>query len=219
MTVDRILLASGNAKKRTELAELLQPLDLKVLVPADVGGLPEVIEDQDSFAGNAAKKALSAAAHSGLWCLADDSGLEVDHLGGAPGIFSARFAGPACDDEANNELLLAKLANVPDPERGAGFMCALALARPGPSGASGPGPTVQLACEGRVRGTILRARRGSHGFGYDPLFCFAESDHPLAGKTFAELDRAAKASISHRARALQQLVTQLPVALEATQGN
>ena len=114
----RILVASENVKKRRELEELLAPLAVQVVVPTDVGGVPEVVEDGDTFAENARKKARSGATASGLWCLADDSGLAVDHLDGAPGIYSARFAGQHGNDPANNALLLERMTGVPDGERG-----------------------------------------------------------------------------------------------------
>lgn len=196
-----VVLASGNAKKAAELRLLLEPLEVCVLSPGEVGGLPEVIEDQPTFTGNARKKAESGALASGRWCLADDSGLCVDALGGAPGIFSARFAGSHGDDKANNEKLLADLAGVPTEDRGAHFTCALALASP-------DGRT-EASFEGKVNGLILEEPRGTGGFGYDPLFLFNEPDHPLTGRGFAELSPAEKADISHRGRALQHLAEHL----------
>lgn len=198
----KLLLASGNPKKRRELEAWLAPLGITVVGPDAVGGLPEVVEDRDTFAGNAAKKALSAARHTGEWSLADDSGLEVDALDGAPGVWSARFAGPACDDEANNDLLLERLADVPDDARGARFVCVLSLAS--------PGGEVVLEVEGEARGTIVRARRGDRDFGYDPLFEFTEPGFPQTGSTFAELPIEEKSDISHRGRALARLVESLP---------
>src|SRR5262249_10271710 len=157
-------LGSNNAKKIRELEAQLAALDVQITTPRDVGGMPEVIEDQATFRGNAAKKAIAAAECSGMWSLADDSGLEVDALNGAPGVRSARFAGAHGDDDANNQLLLAKMKDVPDERRGARFVCALALARPDGS--------IALEVEGIARGRILHARRGTHDFGYDPLFLF-----------------------------------------------
>ncbi len=195
------MLASENPKKRAELAELLAPLCIEVLTPADVGGLPEVLEDGATFAANAAKKALSAARASGHPALADDSGLVVEHLGGAPGVHSARYAGRHGDDAANNARLLAELRGVPAERRGARFVCALALAE--------PAGNVLFEVEGSARGTILEAPRGAQGFGYDPLFCFDEPESPARGRTFAELARAEKAAVSHRGRALARLVALL----------
>lgn len=201
----RLLLASGNPKKRVELERLLARSDVELLVPADVGGLPPVEEDRPSFAGNAEKKARSAALASGLWALADDSGLEVDALDGAPGVRSARFAGEPCDDGANNALLLRLLEGRPAGARGAGFVCALALARPDGS--------IAAAIEGRARGRILAAPRGASGFGYDPLFELDEPGVPESGRTFAELGTDAKGRVSHRGRALCALRERLLAAL------
>lgn len=197
----RILLASGNAKKLKELQALLTPMGVELLRPSDVGGLSEVEEDQPDFAGNAAKKAVSAAREKDLWALADDSGLEVDHLNGAPGVYSARFAGTHGDDAANNRKLLEELRGVPREQRGARFVCALALVRPDGS----------LAAEisGTARGTILEAERGDNDFGYDPLFEFTEEGFAETGKAFAELTPAEKAAVSHRGRALRELASRL----------
>lgn len=211
----RLLLASNNAKKRAELESILAGLGIEVVVPREIGGLPEVDEDQPSFRGNAAKKAASAARASGLWSLADDSGLEVDALGGEPGVRSARFAGFQGDDAANNALLLARLAGLPAERRGARFVCALALARPDGSPA--------LEVEGTARGRILEAPRGSGGFGYDPLFLFDEPGQPYSGRAFAELAPSEKAQVSHRGRALRELARGLhgflePAARSSEQG-
>lgn len=194
----KLLVASRNSKKSAELRALLDPLGFCVLTPDEVVGLPEVEEDGMSFAENAAKKAAACARASGLWTVADDSGLAVDALGGAPGVHSARFAGTHGDDAANNALLLERLADVPHERRGAEFVCAIALAAPDGS--------IALEVEGRVRGRILQAPRGEGGFGYDPLFQFTEPGHPATGKSFAELSREEKASISHRGHALRSLV-------------
>ena len=194
----RLLLASTNRKKRDELAALLAGSGVEVVSAAD---LPAVDEDQPTFALNAAKKARSAARASGSWALADDSGLEVEALGGAPGVRSARFAGDGADDAANNAKLLGMLEGVAREERGACFVCALALARPDGS----------LAAEvrGEARGVILASPRGRSGFGYDPLFEFSEPGHAATGKTFAELTGAEKSAVSHRGRALRGLVVEL----------
>lgn len=194
----KLLLASGNAKKLAELRQIAGPMGIDVASPADVGGLPEVVEDGATFAENAAKKAASGARHSGLWTLADDSGLEVDALGGAPGVHSARYAGTHGDDAANNAKLLEALADVPDEDRGAAFVCALALARP---------DTGEIAhvTGGRVSGTILREPQGDGGFGYDPLFRFTEPGFPITGLVFGALSAEEKASVSHRGRALREL--------------
>ncbi len=200
-TPDRILIASENRKKLAEFARLFAPLGIEVLEPSAIGGIPKVDEDQPTFRGNAAKKASSAARASGLWSLADDSGLEVDELGGAPGVLSARFAGVHGDDAANNALLLAKLADVPDAKRTANFTCALALARPDGS--------LALEVEARANGRILFAPRGDGDFGYDPLFLFTEEGFAQTGRGFAELAPDEKGEVSHRGRALRELVTHL----------
>ncbi len=198
----RLLLASENAKKRAELALLLGALDVEVLTPAQCGGLAAVDEDQPTFAGNAAKKASAAARARGLWALADDSGLEVEALGGAPGVRSARFAGEPADDAANNAKLLRELAAVPPQRRTARFVCALALARPDGS----------LAAEirGEARGRVLAEPRGASGFGYDPLFEFDEPGLSQRGRTFAELGAREKSAVSHRGRALRELARRWP---------
>jgi len=199
----RILLATSNLGKRAELLPLLEPLGVEVLSPDAVGGLAEIEEDGASFAENAAKKALAAAAVGrGAWALADDSGLEVDALDGAPGVRSARFAGEEATPVENNALLLERLAGVPAERRGARFVCSLALAR--------PDGTLAAALEGSVRGRILEAPRGAGGFGYDPLFLFDEPDQPGRGRAFAELSREEKARVSHRGRALRLLARRLP---------
>ena len=197
-----LVLASGNAKKLRELQTVLGGLGVRVLSPSDIGGLPDVVEDRETFEGNARKKAESAAAASGRWCLADDSGLEVDALGGAPGVLSARFAGEHGDDAANNAKLLAALDGLAPEQRGARFVCVLALA--------GPEGRTRSVAVGHSSGRILDAPRGTGGFGYDPLFLFTEEGHAATGKVFAELTPDEKASVSHRGRALQELARRLP---------
>ena len=198
-----LVLASGNAKKLAELRRVVAPLGAVVLSPADVGGLPEVIEDGATFAANAAKKARRAALACGRLALADDSGLCVDALGGAPGVFSARYAGTHGDDEANNAKLLRELRAADD--RGAAFRCALALAT--------PHGEIAAETEGEVRGSILEERIGEGGFGYDPLFELVEPGHALHGRPFATLTPEEKASVSHRGRALRALLPALERAL------
>jgi XTP/dITP diphosphohydrolase len=191
-----LVLGTRNRKKGMELAELVAPpwepntrlarLEIRSLdVYPDV---PDVVEDADTFVGNARKKASEVARTLGLWVLADDSGLAVDALGGAPGVYSARYAGEPADDEANNDKLLDALARVPDEARGAAFHCYLAL--------SDPTGTIRLEAEGTCRGRIIRERLGPGGFGYDPLFLIPEYH-----KTFGELGPLAKHQLSHRARA------------------
>lgn len=201
----KLLIASTNPKKLAELRALLAPLAVELLAPADVGGLISVVEDQPTFAGNAAKKACAAAEQTRLWCLADDSGLEVEVLAGAPGVHSARFAGEPADDNRNNAELLRRLEGVPESKRGARFVCALALARP-------DGALAQTF-EGTAAGRILKVPRGDGDFGYDPLFLFTEPDQAGTGRTFAELDSPSKSAVSHRGRALSALLLALPTLL------
>ena len=201
---DRLLLASGNAKKLGELRGLLEPLGIALAAPSDVGGLPEVDEDRPTFAGNSAKKASSAARHSGLWALADDSGLEVAALYDRPGVRSARFSvdngrDPGGDVDASNRAeLLTQLQSLPGSPRDARFQCALALAR--------PDGEIVAEFSGKTHGRIIDSERGASGFGYDPLFEFTEDGFSASGKTFAELDAAQKAQVSHRGRALGALL-------------
>ncbi|KJS18539.1 MAG: purine NTP phosphatase [Peptococcaceae bacterium BRH_c4b] len=183
----RLVLATRNRGKVNELAELLSPLGVEVLSLDNFPGVPEVEEDGDTFKANALKKALTVSLHTGEIALADDSGLEVDYLGGAPGVHSARFAGVGRDDLENNEKLLRLMKNVPPEKRTARFRCVVALATP-----EGRTFTTEGACEG----IIGNSPRGGEGFGYDPLFVV-----PEFGKTFAELDMETKNRISHRGRA------------------
>lgn len=187
-----IVFATRNRGKLAELEALARPLGLRVVGAAAFPGIPEVEEDGDSFEQNALKKARVIAEETGLPTLADDSGLVVDALGGAPGIHSARFAGAGATDAANNALLLQRLAGTPPVERGAHFECALAFVDP--CAAEG---TAEHVTRGRCDGQILGAPRGDGGFGYDPLFWVPELE-----ATFAELDQASKNRLSHRARAL-----------------
>ncbi|MBL8858830.1 MAG: RdgB/HAM1 family non-canonical purine NTP pyrophosphatase [Planctomycetes bacterium] len=198
----KLLVASSNAKKLRELTAQLLHVDVTLVTPSDVGGLPEVVEDQSTFRGNAAKKAVSAARASGLWSLADDSGLEVEALNGAPGVLSARFGGAHGDDTANNALLLEKLRGLPFSQRNARFVCALALARPDGS--------LALEIEGTAHGRILDAPRGTHDFGYDPLFLFIEKGYAETDRVFAEMEPHEKARVSHRGRALREFAERLP---------
>lgn len=188
----RVVLATGNAGKVRELAACLADLGCEVL-PQSRFGVPEAEETGLSFVENAILKARNAAAHTGLPAIADDSGIEVDALDGAPGIYSARFAGPGADDAANNARLLAELAGVPPARRSARYRCVLVYLRH----AKDPMP---LICAGTWEGTVLSAARGSGGFGYDPLFQPADCT-----VTAAELALADKNRLSHRGRALAAL--------------
>lgn len=187
-----LVLGTTNRKKRGELEELLADDRLLLRTLADYPPLPEVDEDGETFAANAAKKATTIARMLNAWVLGEDSGLCVDALGGAPGIYSARYAGEPRDDERNNDKLLAALADVPDQQRTAYYVCSAALADP--SGA------IRATAEGRCHGTIRLERAGRGGFGYDPLFHV-----PDAGLTFGELPAAYKQQHSHRAHAIRLL--------------
>jgi XTP/dITP diphosphohydrolase len=195
-----LVIATRNPKKAREMQTLLVPpwepdpvlARLEVLSLDHLKPVPEVVEDGDSFAANARKKAAQTAQHLGRWVVADDSGLAVDALAGAPGVYSARYAGTHGDDAANNRKLLEALAEVPDEQRGAAFVCALALADPDGS--------IVAEVEAQCRGRITRELRGTGGFGYDPLFLIPEYH-----KTFGELSPLVKNQISHRARAFARL--------------
>lgn len=193
----RIVLATGNAGKLRELAELLAVRGLEA-VPQARFGIEPPAEDGTTFVANALLKARHAARLSGLPAIADDSGLEVDALGGAPGVRSARWAGEGCSDEDNNRRLLAELALVPAGSRGARYRCAMVFVRH----ADDPAPVV---CEAAWEGSIGTAPRGGGGFGYDPLFEVAGT-----GQTAAELSAESKNRTSHRGRALRALVAALP---------
>lgn len=187
-----ILLASNNAGKVRELAQLLTDSPLQISAQREYG-VPEVEETGLSFVENAILKARHAAQHSGLPALADDSGLEVDALHGAPGIYSARYAGVGASDAANIEQLLADLTAVPEPERTARFQCVLVYLRH----AADPTP---LICQGTWEGRILYEPCGTNGFGYDPIFFV-----PTHGCSAAELDPETKNQLSHRGQALRRL--------------
>jgi XTP/dITP diphosphohydrolase len=182
-----LLLATGNAGKVREYRRLLRGIPYRIVTPADLGINREVEETGQTFAENAALKAAALADDSGRLALADDSGLEVDALGGEPGVHSHRYAGENATDAELVEFLLAKLKGVPEARRTARFRCVIAIA--------GPGGPVEY-CEGECRGVIIAAPRGSGGFGYDPVFFV-----PELGKTMAELTLEEKNRISHRARA------------------
>lgn len=192
----RIVLGTRNRKKGQELADLLRPLSFQVQTLDDFPQAVDVDEDGQTFLDNAAKKATQQARALGCWVLGEDSGLCVDALGGAPGVYSARYAGPNADDAANNRKLLEALREVPLDQRGAHYVCCMVLAD--------PQGKVRAQSEGRCFGRIALAERGSHGFGYDPLF-----EIPEYHQTFGMLGPAVKRVLSHRGRALRQLVPQL----------
>ena len=186
----KLVLATRNEKKLVELRRILAPLvDAEVVGLADVPAYAEVPETGATFAENAVLKARAYARATALWTLADDSGLEVAALGGAPGLYSARYAGPGATDEQRRQRLLAELAATGDAGRRARFVCALALAHPARAGAE--------VFEGVCEGHIAPAPRGTGGFGYDPVFV-----PDGYAQTFGELPEEIKQRISHRARAL-----------------
>jgi XTP/dITP diphosphohydrolase len=201
-----IVLATRNSKKRGELQALLAPHGISVRSVADFAGVPEVIEDGATFAENAATKAREVAQFLGRWTVGEDSGLRVDALGGAPGVFSARYSGPTADDESNNAKLIHELRAVPDERRGAQYFCHVAVAD--------PRGLVRLAVEATCRGRITREPRGANGFGYDPYFLIPEYH-----RTFGELSPLVKRQLGHRGRALARLMPQLLRLLSSNPGD
>ena len=196
----KLLLATNNAHKAREIREILQDSFSEIVTMRDAGIELEVIEDGQTFRENAIKKAVETLAYvSDRFdaVLADDSGLCVDALDGAPGVYSARFSGEGHNDAANNAKLIALLSDVPDERRTARFCCCVALARVGRE---------PIAVQGEVEGTILHESRGENGFGYDPYFYYAPFQ-----KSFAELSADEKNSVSHRKRALMLLREALDV--------
>ena len=207
MTSARLVLATHNAHKLGELRAILVPADgsgvpglsADEVVSAAGLGAPEPVEDGLTFAANALLKARALARATGLVAVADDSGLAVDVLGGAPGIFSARWAGRHGDDAANLDLLLAQLSDIAPEHRGAQFVCAAAIVTPDGR---------EHVEHGYLRGTLLTARRGTGGFGYDPILLPTGSD-----RSTAELTPAEKNAISHRGEAFRALVPHVAAAL------
>ena len=189
----RVVLASGNAGKVREINQMLAGLDLEV-VPQTEYGVPEIEETGLTFVENAILKARNAAEHTGLPAIADDSGIEIDALNGAPGIYSARYAGVGAGDRANNDKLLAALAAVPDAQRTARFQCLMVYM-------AHAADATPIICQGTWEGRILRAPRGANGFGYDPLFYV-----PTHDCSSAELPPEIKNQLSHRGQALRRLV-------------
>lgn len=193
----RLVLASNNAKKAAELHAMLAPLDIEIISQGELG-VSEAEEPHLTFVENALAKARHAAAATGLPAIADDSGLCVDALGGAPGVQSARFGGEPKSDARNNARLLEALADFPDPEQRRAYFCSvLVLVRH----ADDPLP---LIADGQWHGEILSAARGEGGFGYDPLFWVPELE-----QTAAELDAKLKNTLSHRAAAMRHLLARL----------
>ena len=196
MSNKRIVLASNNAGKVAEISQLLEHSGIEVLPQAQFD-IQDAVEDGLTFVENAIIKARHAAKLSGLPAIADDSGIEVDCLNGAPGIYSARFAGEGSSDEENLLKLLREMKDIPEAQRSARFQCLMVYMRH----AEDPTPVI---CQGTWEGRILTAPRGENGFGYDPVFFVPEQNC-----SSAELDAATKNSLSHRGKALQQLVKRL----------
>jgi XTP/dITP diphosphohydrolase len=190
-----IVVATGNKGKVAEIVLALAKLPVRVLALSDFGPIPEAVEDGTSFMENAILKARHYAKYTGKACLADDSGLEVDALQGAPGIYSARYAGATADDAANNQKLLAELSTVKMGERAAQFRCVLAFVDTDGS---------VMTADGVCPGVIGMEMRGAGGFGYDSLFYVSELN-----KTMAELSKTEKNAISHRGQALASMASKL----------
>jgi XTP/dITP diphosphohydrolase len=202
-----ILLATGNAGKAREMSEILSGANDEVSRNVcwrhlrEFTGWPEAVEEGQTLLENARSKALHYARLSGLWTIADDSGLEVDALGGEPGVRSARYAGEPRSDQANNALLVERLAGVPDERRTARFRCAVVLA---------DGRRILASAEGAVEGRIIDDPRGVNGFGYDPHFWVTS-----VGMTAAEMSSEQKHAVSHRGQALRKLAAYLAAILSA----
>lgn len=197
-----LALASNNQGKLREIAALLAPLGFSVKTAAELGFTAEVEETGTTFEANARLKACAVARALGLAALADDSGLAVEAMNGAPGVKSARYAGPGASDADRNAKLLAEMAGLPPERRGAAFVCVMACCRPDGQ---------VITSQGRLTGRIALAPRGANGFGYDPVF-----ELPEQSRTVAMLGAQEKNAISHRGRALGDLVPRLPVFLQGS---
>jgi XTP/dITP diphosphohydrolase len=199
MSSARVVLATRNLGKVAELQRILAPYDVDLVGVDAFPGLEDVAETESSFAGNALLKARAVSTATGLVAVADDSGLAVDALNGMPGILSARWSGRHGDDQANLDLVLAQISDVPEDRRGGAFVCAAAAVAPDGR---------EIVVEGRISGTLLRSRRGSNGFGYDPIFV------PIGEtRTTAEMSAEEKDAISHRGKAFRALADKLPALL------
>lgn len=207
MAAETVVLATRNAAKLRELARILSAEDrgaqIRLAGLDEFPGAPDVPETGATFEENALLKARAIADYTGLPAVADDSGLCVDALNGMPGVLSARWAGGHGDDQANLELVLAQVADVPDIRRGAQFACAAALVAPGPGAR-------EWVVTGQLEGRLIRAPRGSGGFGYDPIFL-----PDGFGQTTAEMTAEAKDAISHRGRAFRALTPFITAASRA----
>ena len=193
MSQRQIVLSSRNKKKSLEVADLLRPAGFVVVPVTEFPNVDEVEEDGDTFAANAAKKATQVARQLGQWVIGEDSGLCVDALKGAPGIYSARYSGADATDDSNNSRLMEELKDIPPQKRGAGYVCSVAL--------SNPNGEVRIAVEGTCRGRILQEPYGGGGFGYDPFFLIPEYH-----QTFGQLSLLVKQKLSHRARAFAKFI-------------
>ena len=191
-----IILATGNKHKVIEIKDILKDLPVNIKPMTDFEKYPEVIEDGKTLQDNAIKKATEVAKYFNAWAIADDTGLEVAYLNGAPGVYSSRYAGENCSYADNNNKLLKALENAAQENRQAQFRCVIAL--------SDPQGRIKILAEGKIKGYISTSLSGQTGFGYDPLFFV-----PKYGKTFAELGEEIKNKISHRALALQQFKMKL----------
>lgn len=192
----QIVLATHNKGKIAEIQALMQDFNMEVLSMRDIPDIPEVEENGDTFLDNALKKAREIAEATGIMALADDSGLAVDALHGAPGVYSARYSGEDANDEKNNIKLLKEMKDIPDSRRTARFQCVMVLYHPGGE---------WISTEGVCEGMIAREPSGSHGFGYDPVFFLPEQ-----GCSMARLEQEKKNAISHRGDALRKLRKMLP---------
>lgn len=207
--MSELWIGSNNKKKRAELTRLLEPLGVALRTPDELGQPFEPVEDQPDFAGNARKKATLLANLSGGIALADDSGLCVDAMDGRPGVLSARYGGPGLDDRGRMMRLLEEIRDVPHEQRTARFVCSLCVAAPGDRVLAG----MEAACEG-----ILRSEpTGAEGFGYDPIFVPVEYAEDMS-QSFAVLGKDIKDKLSHRGKALQLLVQDLPKLLADANG-
>jgi len=197
----KLVLATHNRDKAREIVDMLVGLDVEITILDDHPHIPETVEDGDTLEANALKKAREACAHLGMSALADDTGLEVDALGGAPGVFSARFAGEKATYADNCTKLLREMRDVPAGKRGARFRTVMALALTPEDAARISGPGLEhLLTDGALLGEIATERRGAAGFGYDPVFIDGAS-----GRTLAEMTLAEKNGTSHRYRALIEM--------------
>ncbi len=197
MGTRRLVFASNNEGKVREVADLIPASGIELL-PQSYYCVPQAQETAATFVENALIKARNACLHTSLPAIADDSGLEVDALDGAPGVRSARYAGDAADDQSNNQRLLDEMLDLAPDQRRARFQCVMVALRH-------PGDPTPLICQGSWEGMIVESPRGAQGFGYDPLFLV-----PGLGLTAAELDRATKGRLSHRGQALRALLERLP---------